>query len=201
MAEEQERKHVGTLFEAWARSFATETDFRELLSSKEREQLAEWDIRRELAEEYEPLDESFLRVIDIQRGIARVPRLDRLILQSVAELKEKVSDLERQLSEITEVLEETPKTYNATIYELGNSQYELTMPIQIVLEEHQDEVVARIPEFNLYASADTDSEAINELKQEVIELYEDLQTSDRVLGPLPKSWLETLIKLMAKKNG
>lgn len=171
------------------------------LTPKERDRVAVWDILRSFTEEYEPLEESHLRIIEIQRGIARTPRLDRLIFKIVAELREKVSHLEKQLAEINEVLQDVVKTYNATIYELGTSEYELTMPIQIVLEEYQDETVARIPELNLYASADTDTEAITELKHEVIKLYEHLVSSDRILGPLPKSWLETLRKLIVKKNG
>ena len=133
--------------------------------------------------------------------MVRIPRWDRAIYESMAELNEKVSDLQRQVGELTDAVQETAKIYNATIYELGNSQYELTMPLQIVLEEDQEETVARIPELNLYASADTDSEAINELKQEVIKLYGDLESSDRELGPLPQSWLQTLRKLIVKKSG
>lgn len=185
----------------WDRNLPPDVDIAGIMSSKERERLMERDIFIEVGEEYEPLDEARLRIVDIQRRVARVPRWDRAIYESVAELKEKVSDLRRQVEELTEAVEDTVKISNATIYELGNSQYELTTPMQIVLEEDQGETVARIPELNLYASADTDSEAINELKQEIINLYEDLQSSDRKLGPLPKSWLETLRKLIVRKNG
>jgi len=179
---------------------SSDIDFVDIMSSKDRERLAQRDILREAGEEYVPLDESTLRIIEIQRRVTRIPRWDRAIYESLADLKEKVSDLQRQVGELTEAVQETAKIYNATIYELGNSEYELTMPLQIVLEEDQEETVARIPELNLYASADTDSEAINELKQEVIKLYEDLETSDRTLGPLPESWLETLRKLIVRKN-
>lgn len=185
----------------WDRNLPPDVDIADIMSSKERERLVERDICREVGEEYEPLDEARFRIIDIQRRVARVPRWDRVIFESVAELNEKISDLQRQIGELTEAVEERAKIYNATIYELGNSQYELTMPIQIVLEEDQEETVARIPELNLYASADTDSEAINELKQEVIKLYDDLESSARKLGPLPQSWLETLRKLIVRKNG
>lgn len=180
---------------------SSDIDFVDIMSSKERERLAQMDIFREAGEEYVPLDESTLRIIEIQRRVTRIPRWDRAIYESLADLKEKVSDLQRQIGELTEAVQETAKTYNATIYELGNSEYDLTIPLQIVLDEDQEETVARIPELNLYASADTDSEAINELKQEVINLYEDLESSDRKLGPLPQSWLQTLRKLIVKKNG
>ncbi len=180
---------------------SSDIDFVDIMSSKDRERLAQRDIFREAGEEYVPLDESTLRIIEIQSRVTRIPRWDRAIYESLADLKGKVSDLQRQIGELTEAIQETVKTYNATIYELGNNEYDLTMPLQIVLDEGQEETVARIPELNLYASADTDSEAINELKQEVINLYEDLESSDRKLGPLPQSWLQTLRKLIVKKNG
>jgi len=176
-------------------------DFVDIMSSKDRERLAQRDIFRESGEEYVPLDEATLRIIEIQRRVTRIPRWDRAIYESLADLKEQVSNLQKQVEELTEAVEDTVKISNATIYELGDGQYELTTPMQIVLEEDQEETVARIPELNLYASADTDSEAINELKQEIINLYEDLQSSDRKLGPLPESWLQTLRKLIVKKNG
>lgn len=189
-----------------ARYLSSDIDFVDIMSSKERERLVERDIFIEAGEEYEPLDEARLRIVDIQlvdiqRRVSRFPRWERIVLKSLTDLKEQVSNLQKQVEELTEAVENTVKISNATIYELGDSQYELTTPMQIVLEEDQEETVARIPELNLYASADTDNEAINELKQEIINLYEDLQSSDRKLGPLPESWLQTLRKLIVKKNG
>ena len=185
----------------WDRNLLPDVDIAGIMSPEEQERLAGRDILIEVGEEYEPLGEYRLRIVDIQRRVARVPRWDRAIYESLADLKEQVSNLQKQVAELTEAVEDTVKISNATIYELGDGQYELTTPMQIVLEEDQEETVARIPELNLYASADTDSEAINELKQEIINLYEDLQSSDRKLGPLPESWLQTLRKLIVKKNG
>lgn len=197
---DQEMKTTKSLSEQRPKNFPVGIDSREFLSPKELDRAAEFDIQQAVGEEYEPLEEYRLRIVDIQRRVARVPRWDRAIYESLADLKEQVSNLQKQVEELTEAVKDAVKISNATIYELGDSQYELTTPMQIVLEEDQEETVARIPELNLYASADTDSEAINELKQEVLKLYEDLVTSDRVLGPLPKSWLETLRKLIVKKK-
>lgn len=196
--DEEEATSPKDLIEAFLKNVPEDV---ELMSTQERERLAESDIFRELLREYEPLDESRFRIIDIQRRVARVPRLDRVIFESVAKLREEVSELRGKVDELTELARNTAKIYNATIHELGDIQYELTMPIQVVIEEDEEEIVARIPELNLYASADTDSEAINELKQEVIDLYKELESSDRKLGSLPRSWLQTLRKLIVKKNG
>jgi hypothetical protein len=199
--QEQETRAARTPAESRARYFAAHIDFMNLLSFREQERFAEWDILREIGEEYEPLNESRLRIIDIQRRVAITPRLDRIILETMAKLREEVSNLRQKVDELTEIVRDTSRIYNATIHELGDSRFELTTPLQIVLEEDEEETVARIPELNLYASGDTDNEAINELKQEVIKLYEELESSDKKLGPLPKSWLLTLRKLIVKKNG
>ena len=202
MAEqEQETRSAKTLAELLARHFTSNIDFINLLSPQEQERLAEQDILLDIGEEYEPLDESRLRIIDIQRHVARIPRWDRTILETLAELRTRVSDLQRKLDELTEAMADAGRVYNTTIYDLADTKYELSTPLQIVLEEDEEETVARIPELNLYASADTDSEAIKELKQEIIQLYDDLHSSHRKLGPLPESWLQTLRKLIVKKNG
>lgn len=197
----QKETPAKTLLEFLTRNLSEDSDYVNTLSLKEREQLLEKTVTGILWDEYEPVDEARFRVIDFQRRVARVPRWDRAIYESLADLKEQFAKSQKQVEELTETVEGIAKISNATIYELANSQYELTVPLQIVLEENQEETVARIPELNLYASADTDSEAINELKQEIIQLYEDLQSSDRKLGPLPESWLQTLRKLIIKKNG
>jgi hypothetical protein len=200
-AQQQEIRPAKTLAELLARHFTADIDFINILSPEERERLAEQDILLEIGKDYEPLDESRLRIIEIQRGVSRTPRLDRMILEAVAKLRKEVSELRQKVDELTEIVRDTGRIYNTTIYDLGDNKYELSTPLQIVLEEGDEETVARIPELNLYASADTDSEAIQELKQEIIQLYDDLLGSERKLGPLPASWLQTLRNLVVKKNG
>jgi hypothetical protein len=120
-------------------------------------------------------------------------------VSAVEKINEIVINIQERPNELSENFRDMGKLYTSTIYELGIAEHELTSPIQIVLEEYQKETVARLPELNLYASADTDTEAIIGLKQEIVKLYEDLESSNRRLGPLPESWLRTLRKLIVKK--
>jgi hypothetical protein len=188
-------------FKILRKYLAADTEITEDLSADAREKQAGLDILLDLVGQYEPLDETHLRVIEIQQKVGRFPRWDRAIYENLAELRESVSELQKQVNELKEMIHERAKICSATMYELGDSQYELTIPIQIVLEEDEVETVARIPELNIYASADTDTEAINFLKQEVIRLYEELESSDGKLGPLPRSWRATLRRLIVKKHG
>lgn len=172
----------------------------DIVSTSEKNRIEEAAILRELFEDYEPIREDSLRIIEVRQSISRISRLDRFTIQTILNLKDELNELRNQLSQITETLENTSKIYNATIYDLGDNRYKLTSPLQIVLEEDQEETVARIPELNLFATADTDAEAIIQLKLELINLYDELSTSDITLGPLPKSWLATLKNLITKNN-
>ena len=198
---QQEKRHMESQVKALRGYLAADTDLTEDLSSNARDRRAAADILRELVGQYEPLDETHLRIIEIKRQVGRFPRWDQATYEKLAELSDSVSELQKQLNELGNIVRERAKIYNATMYELGDGPYELNIPIQIVLEEDETETVARIPELNIYASADTDTEAINALKHELIRLYEDLENSDRKLGPLPRSWLTILRRLIAKKYG
>jgi len=171
----------------------------ELPSPWEQEIPTLWRASRESTEEYQPLDEARLRIIDIRSHVSRFPRIEQTVIENLEKLRQEVAELKTQVKDLTEGMEKTTKIYSASIHELGDEQYQLIVPLQIVVEEYEEETVARIPELNLYASADTDSEAINELKQEIIGLFEELSCSKRKLGPLPASWLITLRKLIVKR--
>ena len=49
-------------------------------------------------------------------------------------------------------IEEQPKVYGSQLLDLGDPRYPLSCPLLVVLESYSDEVVASIPEFDLYAS-------------------------------------------------
>jgi hypothetical protein len=86
-----------------------------------------------------------------------------------------------------------------TIRDLGNDAYSLKEPIGVVVETYEEEVVARWPELEAWASASTESEALAGLKQRICDDYQDLHKADAAtLGRLPRAWqriLNTLIEL------
>ena len=171
------------------------------LPENERDKFALREMLQTIAEPYAPMEDARIRVIDIQRSISRGPHWDRFISEKLELLNNKVSNLQEKIEGISEALQDTLKIYNATIYELNNPKYRITTPIQILIIDDDEDIVARMPELNIYASGDTDTEAIYELKQEIIRLYEDLNNSENKLGPLPESWLNTLNKLIVVTDG
>ena len=57
------------------------------------------------------------------------------------------------------------------------------------VEEFADEVVATLPEVELFGVGSTEPDAINALKNEIRSLHEELEaTPDESLGELPRRW-------------
>jgi hypothetical protein len=82
---------------------------------------------------------------------------------------------------------------------LKHPQYRLRMPVHISLEIEEDGVVASFDDIEAFSYADTESEAINRLCEEIVEIYEDLQADRENLGPLPTKWLRYLEELIECK--
>ena len=104
-----------------------------------------------------------------------------------------INDLKKRV----EQLEERPLIYNAKINELLAKKYSLSRPLDIVIEKYNNEYVAKIPEIEIFGSGTTESESIINLKREIIDLYEDLVTSDESeLGVLPAMWKRILSNMI-----
>lgn len=82
---------------------------------------------------------------------------------------------------------------------LKNSNYMLKKPIFITIEQEKNTVIASFDDIEAFAYADTEFEAIYNLCQEVINIYEDLKTDKNNLGILPKKWLEYLEEIIEEK--
>ncbi|MFH1974956.1 MAG: hypothetical protein ABIJ52_05255 [Pseudomonadota bacterium] len=75
------------------------------------------------------------------------------------------------------------------INSLKNSSYTLNQPIYISIETDGNTVIASLDDIEAFAYADTEFEAVNDLCDEIVTLYEDLRANRDNLGILPKKWL------------
>jgi len=57
-------------------------------------------------------------------------------------------------------------------------------------------VVASLDDIEAFAYAETESEAINQLSEEIVNIYEDLQKDRGNLGPLPNKWWQYLKEIV-----
>ncbi|MFH0802015.1 MAG: hypothetical protein V2A78_06470 [bacterium] len=132
------------------------------------------------------------KLIRLDNAAAKHNEVMEMLVVRAGEIKDKID-------QFSEKLKDPPVINPLVLTDLNSEQYSLKCPLHGVIEFWTDEVVAHIPELGIYASADTDNEAILELKDEVIELYHDLKWagSDN-LGKLPQSWLRILNQTIAE---
>lgn len=126
------------------------------------------------------------------------------IIGRIDALSSAIATLSAQFSQVLERLQGQATTRMLAINGLGSEKYSLRKPLLVTVEHYSDEVVARLPEFDIYASADNEADALASLRQDVMDLYEDLRESEAELGGLPASWLRDLrdcIEERVKVNG
>jgi hypothetical protein len=122
---------------------------------------------------------------------------DRVAL-TVSKVGADVDALRRQVRQIADALEERPIIRYASLTDLGTPHFSLRVPLPIVLEEYPDQVVARWPEVEATGLGSSEPEAIWRLKQEVLDLMEDLSSSrPEGLGPEATQALQIIKRFVA----
>lgn len=111
---------------------------------------------------------------------------NRITLQmSMAQLTSRIDAIQKKLIEIDEELKGGYIASPLFLYDLNSDKFNLKTPLPGVLEAYNDGFVARIPEFNLWAEDNVESVAINNLKDQVSEFYQQLKdTPEEALGRL-----------------
>jgi hypothetical protein len=111
-----------------------------------------------------------------------------------------IDSLREKIDNLLSLLRDMPLIKNTILRDLNSEKYSLKENIEIIIEEYQDEIIALWPEIEAFGHGITQPEAILNLKNEIIDLYEDLSnTKEKELGRLPKMWLRILKKVI-KKN-
>lgn len=121
-------------------------------------------------------------------------------VDGVSTLANLISDISENLSALRLEVSQQPRIYTIAIYDLGSQEYNLAAPLSIVVEEHEEYVTARCPELDVIGEGSTASTAIYDLKNAVLDLYDELIAADSLsLGPAPLAWLRILTKLIVKE--
>ncbi|MFQ5485013.1 MAG: hypothetical protein ACE5DO_06740 [Desulfobacterales bacterium] len=79
---------------------------------------------------------------------------------------------------------------------LKHPKYHLKVPIHVTLEFEKDKVIASFDDIEAFSYADTASEAIDLLSDEIIQIFEDLLEDKENLGSLPRKWLQYLEEII-----
>ena len=82
---------------------------------------------------------------------------------------------------------------------LKNDHYILEKPLYITLETEDGVVMVSLDDIEAFSYADTEYEAINQLSEEIVNLYKDLKEDRENLGPLPQKWLAFLEEVIRER--
>lgn len=94
-----------------------------------------------------------------------------------------------------------PFVYTRVIDDLGDSRYALREPIPIEVEISKDGIVCSWDYTYRYGSGDTLEEALHELEEEIVILYEALNDKeDGYLSKELKGWKQVLNRVVKKVN-
>lgn len=145
---------------------------------------------------------------DIQRDDAFFERRFDEIEAALAHLEEGVEHCKslvaetiRRVGDIASSLEHTCRHVVVPLTTLHPEPYALKHPISVVVVDIDDEYQASFFEANLYASGDTEHEAIENLKSVVLDTFDDLSAApDSELGPAPRKQKELLTYFIEKQK-
>jgi hypothetical protein len=85
------------------------------------------------------------------------------------------------------------------IFSIPSDVYRLKMPISVVLEYENNEVTASIPDLEIYGEGNSDTEALSDLKFELLDLIDIVfDEPDEKLGESPKMWKKSLQMVVEK---
>ena len=103
----------------------------------------------------------------------------------------------KELEERVEILEKNPSIVKTKICDLLIDNYRLKKPIEAILKFYPEEVLAVIPELEIFGEGNNEIEAINDLKLELVDLFDDLRdVPEEQLGEFPKSWKKIITSLI-----
>ncbi len=105
------------------------------------------------------------------------------------------------IKELRLELQSRPLVSSMLLSDLNNKRFSVRSPISIILEEYDEEGLARWPEVNAYGLGPTLHEAILDLKQNIVNLFLDLLDRDQEsLGELAVETLDTLKVYISKEE-
>jgi hypothetical protein len=137
----------------------------------------------------ETLGESWHSVVRMMEVRTRTP----------VNLETRLERLEGSVLKLSEALLSRPVVSTTWIVDLNSPEFVPKHPIPVVVEEYSDEVVATFPEVEAHGWGTTPAEALNDLKEQIVLLYQELTTADpEELGKLPTAWARVLQHYVAK---
>lgn len=115
-------------------------------------------------------------------------------LPLIKKFTERISKLEKEFRKLKKEQSQSksPILKEVKIINLGDERIRLKREIPILLEVYSDEVVATFVDAEVTGFGETEAEALDHIKENIVSLYIELIEDENNLGPLPKRWLLVL---------
>lgn len=113
-----------------------------------------------------------------------------------AVLLEHLTTIENEIEDLCATI----KGQNIFISSLADERLLLKQPIPVHVMEDNGGYIAHYYDVEAVGFGDTVSEALNNLKENITELYFDLISDVDSLGPLPRKWF-IILKELIQENG
>ena len=114
---------------------------------------------------------------DIPTGES-MPKILEPSTQLALVLAKRLKELMDEIRRLQVELAQRPLVSSTLLHDLGDERVSVKAPISVVLEEADEEALARWPETRSHGIGNTLAEAISELKKDIVELFFDLSTRD-----------------------
>ncbi|MCK4316018.1 MAG: hypothetical protein KAX24_09625 [Anaerolineae bacterium] len=102
-------------------------------------------------------------------------------VQTAVDLRE----IRDELRQLTVLLTRASSRHPILLYSLRHPYLRLVEPLSASLEYDGEQVIAYAPDLDLFGYGDTESEALDDLRRTVTDLYYTLQGERESLGPMP----------------
>jgi len=122
-------------------------------------------------------------------------------LPLIKKFTERINKLEKEFSKLKKEQSQSklPILKEVKIINLGDERIGLNREIPILLEVYSDEVVAKFIDAEVTGFGETEAEAVDHIKENIVSLYYELIEDESNLGPLPKRWLMALRDIISRK--
>ncbi len=110
---------------------------------------------------------------------------------------DQIKSLEKRVKK----LEKNPSIIKININDLQLNNYRLQKPVEAILKFYPKEVLAVIPDLEIFGEGNNEVEAVNDLKLELLDLFDDLKDiPEKKLGKYPKSWKKIITSIIRENE-
>lgn len=120
---------------------------------------------------------------------------DQTAVEILKDMSENILEIKEKSINFSEKM-----TKNISLSNIGVVGYILTEPLQVTIIAEDNVFVAVSYDLNTYGYGDTEAEAIQDLRESIVEYYEDLKGDQRNLGKIPKQDFEYLKRILREND-